>query len=261
MGRRWGQHFLFQPRWLKRIAEAALPDHEPLTIEIGAGTGNLTAYLLERTDHLVAIEIDPKLVELLHRRFPAHPRLEIVQADVLTLDLAQWGPAVITGNLPYYISSPIIEKILSLGSYLRRAVLMLQKEVAARLVASPGTRAFGSLTVATQLRAKARWLFSVPPSAFHPRPKVVSAVVELSPQSPPRDLDVPQFLEFVRTCFRHKRKILKHNLAALLPPHRLANFPEMQLRAEQLSLEQLIALYRKLSASQTLKPPLGESIS
>lgn len=239
-GQRLGQHFLVRRGILERIAAAACPVREPLVVEIGPGRGALTEFLMERADRVVAIEIDPRLVERLRERFPG---ATLVHANVLETDLAQWGPAVVAGNLPYYITSPILERILSTAA-LRRAVVLVQKEVAARLAARPGTRDYGYLTVATNLFAAPRVLFQVPAGAFSPPPKVDSAVVLLEPRAP-LVADPPGFLEFAGRAFRHKRKTLRNNLAPHYGPEVQA-WPEAGLRAEQLSLDRLAELYRRL---------------
>ena len=127
-----------------------------------------------------------ELVEHLRKKFTGNPRLEVIYADVLTIDLAQWGPVPIAGNLPYYITSPILER--ALRSEATREVFLVQKEVAERLVAKPGCRDYGDMTVQTALFAEARLLFEVKPGAFHPPPRVDSAVVLLEPVA--RDLGV-----------------------------------------------------------------------
>ncbi|MCP5117650.1 MAG: ribosomal RNA small subunit methyltransferase A, partial [bacterium] len=137
MGRKLGQHFLRDASILRRIAEAACPDDTGLLIEIGPGRGELTGYLLERAAKVVAIELDSRLADVLRRRFA---KAHVLEADVLKTDLAQWGPARIAGNLPYYITSPIIEKVLRLGDLLESAVFLVQEEVADRLTAEPGSR-------------------------------------------------------------------------------------------------------------------------
>lgn len=238
MGQRLGQHFLRSPGIIEKIAEAVCPVREPLVIEIGPGEGVLTQALSPRTDRLVAIELDGNLIPGLRHRFP---NAEIVHADVLETDLKQWGPAAVAGNLPYYITSPTIGHVLEMGSLLLHAVLMMQREVADRLVAQPGSRDFGFLTVATQARAHVEFLFPVPKGAFAPPPKVESAVVRLTPLT----LSAPDgFLNFASLCFRHKRKTLRNNLAAHYPGIR--ELPEGALRAEQLSLENLKALFGRL---------------
>jgi len=132
------------------------PDTEPLVVEIGAGRGALTERLIAGAARVVAIELDARLAEGLRARFPS---LTVVEADVLGVDLAQWGPAAVAGNLPYYITSPILERIFALGPQLRRAVVLVQREVAERLTARPGTRDYGYLTVAANLFTTPELLF------------------------------------------------------------------------------------------------------
>jgi len=237
---RLGQHFLIKGSVLERIARAACPQPEPLVIEIGPGRGALTAKLLERAAHVVAIEIDPSLAGHLRRKFAG--RLEVVEADVLSTDLARWGAAPIAGNLPYYITSPILERTLRLRP--PRAVFLLQKEVALRLVAQPCSRDYGYLTVATSLFAAARLLCEVPPSAFRPPPNVDSAVVEFTPV-PQLVPDDAAFLEFAAQCFHHKRKTIRNNLAVVYGKDVVESWPEAALRAEQLSLPQLLDMWRR----------------
>lgn len=239
---RLGQHFLIKGSVLERIARAACPDPQPLVIEIGPGRGALTAKLLERAARVIAIEIDHDLAGYLRQRFAGDARLEVVEADVLSVDLAQWGPAPIAGNLPYYIASPILERTLRLRP--PRAVFLLQKEVALRLVAQPRSRDYGYLTVATALFAAARLVCEVPPSAFRPPPKVDSAVVEFSPCDPSVS-DPEAFLKFAALCFRHKRKTIRNNLAVVYGKGVVESWPEAALRAEQLSLLQLEEMWRR----------------
>jgi 16S rRNA (adenine1518-N6/adenine1519-N6)-dimethyltransferase len=243
--RKLGQHFLASGAILDRIAAAACPAREELVVEIGPGKGALTEKLLDRAARVVAIEVDRALVDHLRARFPAE-RLEVVHADVLAVDLAQWGRVPIAGNLPYYITSPILEK--AARSRPSRAIFLMQKEVARRLVAAPGTRDYGYLTVQTALFAKARVLFDVKPGAFRPPPKVDSAVVLLEPHDAPVD-GQDAFLEFAGRCFRQKRKTLRNNLAAFYPKDLVDALPEAGFRAEQLSLDQLAGVFGRLSAA------------
>jgi 16S rRNA (adenine1518-N6/adenine1519-N6)-dimethyltransferase len=243
--RKLGQHFLIRGSILERIAAAACPARQDLVVEIGPGRGALTAKLLQRAARVVAVEVDPYLVERLHLKFAAEPRLEIVCADVLETDLAQWGPATIAGNLPYYIASPILEKVLPLNP--PRAVFLIQKEVAERLVARPGDREYGYLTVRTALFARVRLLFEVKPAAFHPPPKVDSAVVLIEPLT--CDPGLPghdAFLRFVAQCFRQKRKTLRNNLAGFYGKELVDAWPEASLRAEQISLEGFVEMFRRV---------------
>jgi 16S rRNA (adenine1518-N6/adenine1519-N6)-dimethyltransferase len=191
LGRRLGQHFLTSRTILDRIAAEACPDQSATVVEIGPGKGSLTTHLLARAARVIAIEIDPVLVHYLRAKFAAEPRLTLIDADVLKTDLAQWGRVTVTGNLPYYITSPILEKTLALGPNLAGAVFMVQKEVAERITAKPATRDWGYLSVQTQLQSNAELLFTIPASAFHPPPKVDSAIVRLTPISPPPDTPMP----------------------------------------------------------------------
>lgn len=249
MPQRLGQHFLFQRSILDRIAGAACGAGCRLCIEIGPGPGGLTASLLERSQRLIAIEIDSALAATLRQKYAAEPRFTLLEQDVLTADLSAWGPAVVCGNLPYYITSPIIEKVLSLGPLLQTAVFLVQKEVADRIVAAPGARDYGYFSVAVQARAVVERLFIVKPSSFKPPPKVDSAVIRLTPRPHPEVSDIPAFLRFSALCFRHKRKTLLNNLRAAYPSSRLAATPGLTLRAEQLGIPELAALHKRLTAS------------
>lgn len=245
MGRKLGQHLLVRGSLLRRIAAAVCPEPCGLVVEIGPGAGALTEHLLERCDRLIGVEVDAAMVARLRRRFSGAANLEIIHADVLATDIGQWGEAAVAGNLPYYISSPIIERTLALGPRLHHAVFLIQKEVAARLTARPGSRDYGFLTVKTQLYAEPRVLFPVPPSAFRPPPKVDSAVVKLSPRVQPLAAAPQEFLRFASHCFRHKRKTLRSNLKALWPA--IDEQREKGLRAEQLSIAELIDLHHRLT--------------
>lgn len=255
MGRRLGQHFLTRPSILDLIATSACGTGDPpLVIEIGPGKGALTGPLLERARKVVAIEVDPVLVHYLRQKFRDAldaGRLELIDGDVLKTDLSQWGPPVVAGNLPYYITSPILERLFSLGAGWVRAVFLVQTEVAARLAAPPGGRDYGYLSVLTQIHACPEILTQVPRGAFRPPPKVDSAVVLLEPRDAAVEWNLPDrdaFLRFASACFQHKRKTLRNNLAPVYGRERMDALPEGRLRAEQLSVPDLAALYRKLEA-------------
>jgi 16S rRNA (adenine1518-N6/adenine1519-N6)-dimethyltransferase len=244
--RKLGQHFLVRESVLDRLAIAACHDRTPRVIEIGPGRGALTRHLLPRTDELHAIELDSSLVEYLRAKFDAEPKLHIHHADVLSIGLAQWGPAVVAGNLPYYITSPVIEKFLSLDARFPLAVFLMQWEVAERLLASPGTRAYGYLTVAARLVCDLQLVLKVPPSAFSPPPKVDSAALRFLRKAgvlPPS----PSLLQFIKRCFALKRKTLRNNLRPIYGAP-VDTLPEASLRAEQLSVDQFISLHERLSA-------------
>ena len=251
MGQRLGQHFLIREGILRRIAAAACGDSRPAVIEIGPGRGALTAHLLQLASRVIANEIDEDLAARLRARFAGEPRLEVVTANVLEADLSRWGQAVVAGNLPYYITSPIVERTLRLGPLLERAVFLVQKEVAERLAALPGSRDYGYLSVLAQLCARVETLFGVPPAAFRPPPKVESAVVRLTPHGAPLSADPEGFLRFAARCFRQKRKTLRNNLLEAYGREAVGSQPEAAMRAEQLSVAQLVDLYRRLRICPT----------
>lgn len=224
---------------LARLSAAVCPEREPLVVEIGAGRGALTERLLERADRVVAIELDPALAAGLRQRFAG---LTVIEADVLTVDLAQWGPAAVAGNLPYYITSPILERIFRMGPALRRAVTLVQREVAERLTARPGTRDYGYLTVTANLFSSPEILFHAPPGWFSPPPKVDSTAVLFTPKPPPPEASA--FLEFAGRAFAHKRKTLRNNLEPFYGGA-VAGWPEARMRAEQLGLAELLEVYRR----------------
>jgi 16S rRNA (adenine1518-N6/adenine1519-N6)-dimethyltransferase len=223
-------------------------------IEIGPGKGTLTEALLEHAEKVVAIEVDPYLVHYLRQKFQGPldaGRLVLIEGDILRVDVGAISPRpVIAGNLPYYITSPILDRIFSLNGAWEQAVFLVQSEVAARLTASPGSRDFGYLSVLTQVHAHAETLFGVSRDAFRPAPKVDSAVVRLTPRDAAAELgiaDLGGFLRFAQSCFRQKRKTLRNNLGPVYGLERIEGLPEAKLRAEQLSVAALAVLYQKLA--------------
>jgi 16S rRNA (adenine1518-N6/adenine1519-N6)-dimethyltransferase len=242
--RKFGQHFLIRDSVLEKLAVAACGEHAPRVIEVGPGRGALTRHLLPRADEIHALELDTSLTAYLQAKFASEPKLHVHEGDVLAADLMQWGPAVVTGNLPYYITSPIIEKFLNLDSRFQRAVFLMQWEVAERILAQSGTRDYGYLTVCVQLLCDVELICKVPPSAFAPPPSVDSAGVKFVRRSgSPANLD--SLRKFVSRSFAHKRKTLRNNLRPFYG-ETVNALPEAGLRAEQLTVAQFIDLHGRL---------------
>jgi 16S rRNA (adenine1518-N6/adenine1519-N6)-dimethyltransferase len=251
-----GQHFLIKGKTLERIARAACVceepgDSVPLVVEIGPGRGALTEHLLHHAERVVAIELDRELVDYLRGRWFAEPRLEILEANALEVDWSRWGAGVLAGNLPYYIATPIISKFVRKPGLLRHGVFLIQKEVAERITAKPGTREYGYLSVECQLYTQCEYLFNVAPGAFQPPPKVDSAVIRLTPRTELAVEDPEAFLGFVSHCFRQKRKTLRNNLAGTFPPETYEGLPEISRRAEQLTVAEFVDLYRAVTRTNT----------
>lgn len=210
--RRFGQHFLSDPRILARIADAVGATRDDTVLEIGPGPGGLTAALLERAGRVIAIEKDRDLAARLRAQLPT---LDLVEGDALDID---WhtlaGPGVIiAGNIPYNITSPLLDKALA-PPRPRRVVFLVQKEVADRVSAPPGSDAYGALSVGIQAVATGERLFTVPAGAFTPRPKVDSAVLRLTPRDAPLVPDdlLSSFRRVVVGLFGFRRKQLARGL-------------------------------------------------
>jgi 16S rRNA (adenine1518-N6/adenine1519-N6)-dimethyltransferase len=239
---------------LEKLAEAACGEHVPRVIEIGAGRGALTRHLLSRTDELHVIELHRVLADSLRREFASRTNVHVHEADVMEVDLSQWGAATIVGNLPYYITSPIIRKFLDLNEGFPVAVFLMQREVAERLLALPGTRDYGYLTVMTQLICEVKLVCHVPASAFSPPPKVESAAVRLLRRSV-QHTDLGELLTFAGRCFAHKRKTLRNNLRPFYASA-IDSMPEAGLRAEQMPVEQFRDLLARLKIAARSDPPV-----
>ena len=248
MPRKLGQHFLIRDSILETLALAACGEHTPRVVEVGPGRGALTRHLLPHTDEVHAIEVDAALVEYLRTKFASEPKLHVHECDVLTADLTQWGPAVVTGNLPYYITSPIIEQFLSLGQGFQRAVFLMQSEVAERILAHPGTRDYGYLTVCVQLLCEVELVCKAPRSAFAPPPNVDSAAVRFVRRNDAPG-DIADLRKLVSRSFAHKRKTLRNNLRPFYG-EALDKLPEAGMRAEQLTTRQFIELKRTLDSAE-----------
>jgi 16S rRNA (adenine1518-N6/adenine1519-N6)-dimethyltransferase len=219
--KRFGQHFLVQPAIAERIVDLARLRGDETVLEIGPGRGALTAHLATRCARLVLVEVDRDLAAALRARFAATPSVALIQGDVLRVDLAAalgaGAPATVIANLPYNISTPVLMRLLGAPELFDRLILMLQREVAERLCAAPGSKTYGALSVVVQAIAEPRIALRVPPSAFAPVPKVESAVVVLTPRRPvPLDATRRRALRHVvRTAFARRRKQLVNVIAPL----------------------------------------------
>lgn len=253
--RRLGQHFLADPGLLARIADALQAGSDDTVLEIGPGPGGLTGPLLERAGRVVAIEKDSELIPALRKRFPS---LEVREGDALDLDWHALAPAparlLVTGNIPYNITSPLIDKAL-LPPRPARIVFLVQKEVADRVTAQPGTPPYGALSIGVQAVARAERVFTVPAGAFHPRPKVDSAVLRLTPLAQPliADRERESFRALVVGLFGFRRKQLLRGLRELtgwearrLGPVLAAAGLGASVRPEVLSPADLVRLHRRL---------------
>jgi len=259
--KRFGQNFLIDRNIVNKILDAAdIHEGDPV-LEIGPGVGTLTAAIAERGANLIAVEVDRDLIAVLDEVIPG---AEIVNADILSLDLAQFiedrfggSKAKVVGNLPYYITSPIITQVLEARERIERLVLMVQKEVAERLQASPGTKDFGSMSVFVQFYAEAEIVSHVSKNVFYPPPEVSSAVVRLTPRPEP-PVDVPSegaFFDVVHCAFGKRRKTLLNSLsdcpALGLSKERIRRALQNagidpSRRAETLSLEEFARITRSL---------------
>jgi 16S rRNA (adenine1518-N6/adenine1519-N6)-dimethyltransferase len=214
-----GQHFLTDRGILARIADALQATGTETIVEVGPGRGALTEQLLPRAGRLVAVEYDRALAARLRVQYSGEPRVRVVEADVLAAPLADVAGSddyLLAGNVPYYITTPILFHALR-PPRARRAVLLVQKEVADRLVASPGTRSYGALSVNVQAVANVSRLFRVAPGSFHPPPRVESAVVRVEPRADPMIApeEEDQFRAFVQRAFGFRRKQMGRVLRSL----------------------------------------------
>ncbi len=269
-----GQNFLTDQWVARRIIDAVSPRPTDIVIEIGPGTGALTRMLADTSGFVEAVEIDAVLADELRRSMTC-ANLSVLIADALSLD---WEKVIterkavfhtsghadqqetrvrVVANLPYYISTPIIEKLLSLGHRIFDMTLMLQKEVADRITSGPGGKEYGALSVMVQYYCTASKLFDVPPSAFTPAPKVQSAVIRLSVRERPavQVADEAKFFKLVRASFAQRRKTILNNLKAAAQALEFGEAPDSALeaarvapkrRAETLSIAEFAALCRAL---------------
>jgi 16S rRNA (adenine1518-N6/adenine1519-N6)-dimethyltransferase len=267
-----GQHFLASDSYALQIVDALGDVSQNTVLEIGPGRGILTSLLAKRTRRLIAVELDRVLAAQLRLRFGMFSNVEVIEADILSVDFdSLFGPkpglrrpgiefkpepVKVIGNLPYYITSDILLRLFDYAKYFETIVILVQREVADRIAAKPGTRDYGLLSATTQLYARVEKLFTLPPGAFAPPPKVHSTALRLTMAPRQKELGLDGegqngFIDFLKLSFGQKRKTLWNNLKS--------NYPEARLRAalatakvkpgaraETLSLEESAALFRAL---------------
>jgi 16S rRNA (adenine1518-N6/adenine1519-N6)-dimethyltransferase len=268
-----GQHFLASDSFAVQIVDALGDVTQHTVLEIGPGRGILTSLLAKTTRRLIAVELDRVLAAQLRLRFGMFPNVEVIEADILSIDFDSLfgpkpglrrpgiefkpSPAKVIGNLPYYITSDILLRLFEYSKYFETLVILVQREVADRIAAAPGSRDYGLLSATAQLHARVEKLFTLPPGAFAPPPKVHSTVLRLTvaPRQHELGLDTTRaedgFIDFLKLSFGQKRKTLWNNLKSAYPESQLrAALSEARVkpaaRAETLTLEESAALFRAL---------------
>jgi 16S rRNA (adenine1518-N6/adenine1519-N6)-dimethyltransferase len=264
-----GQHFLASEEYSARIADAVGDSSQSTVLEIGPGRGIITSLLAKRARRLIAVELDRVLAAQLRLKFGMVRNVEIIEADILAVDfdslfgpkpgLGRPGielhpePVRVVGNLPYYITSDILLRLFEFSKYFESMVVMVQREVADRIAAKPGGRDYGMLSATAQLYARVETLFTLPPTAFSPPPKVHSTVLRLTlePQQQKLGVEGDGFIKFLRLSFGQKRKTLWNNLKLKYPDAELRQALALakvkpSARAETLTLVQSAALFRAL---------------
>ena len=217
--KKWGQHFLIDCNILNKVIRTAQVEKGDVVLEIGSGLGEMTFALARQARRVIAVEIDPKLVEILKKKAVDYPNVEVLQGDILKIDFNHFfdregGRIKVVANLPYQISAPLLFRFIESKKVFSTFTLMLQKEVAERMVASPGRKDYGPLSIFVQLVWNLSIRFLVKPSAFFPPPEVESAVVHMVPKERPMvELqDEEWFVQVVRGCFGYRRKTLLNGL-------------------------------------------------
>jgi 16S rRNA (adenine1518-N6/adenine1519-N6)-dimethyltransferase len=246
--KRFGQHFLADLSVIDAIVRAIAPRAGQAVVEIGPGLAALTQPLVERLGRLTVIELDRDLAQRLRR----HPQLDVVESDVLQVDFGQLAQRLgaprlrVVGNLPYNISTPILFHLLEHVAVVEDQHFMLQKEVVDRMVAEPSTADYGRLSVMLQWRYEMENVLDVPPEAFDPPPKVDSAVVSMVPRAAPAPVNPKLLSELVQVAFSQRRKLLRHTLGRWLEQRAFAGNFDVQRRAEEVPVDEYLALAAQL---------------
>ncbi|MGC4061020.1 MAG: 16S rRNA (adenine(1518)-N(6)/adenine(1519)-N(6))-dimethyltransferase RsmA [Aquabacterium sp.] len=242
--KRFGQHFLSDLGLIDEIVRAISPKPGQALVEIGPGLGALTNPVVERCERLTVVELDRDLAARLRKR----PELNVIESDVLKVDFGQVRQDLgghrlrVIGNLPYNISSPILFHLLPWADQVEDQHFMLQKEVVDRMVAAPGKKDYGRLSVMLQWRYHMDNVVDVPPEAFDPPPQVDSAVVRMVPLAQPPQVDPAVLEAMVAVAFSQRRKLLRHTLGAWITQHGIDTSFDLQRRAEEVPVDEYVAL-------------------
>ena len=266
--KRYGQNFLIDPRVPEKITRSAQISPEDCVVEVGPGIGTLTQYLAEAAGKVIAVEIDRQLIPILAETLADYDNVQVLNQDILKTDLTEISneynggrPLKVVANLPYYITTPILMELLEGDAPIETITVMVQKEVAQRMQAGPGTKDYGALSLAVQYYAKAEIVANVPPNCFIPRPDVASAVIHLDctqrPELPPADEKL--LFALIRASFAQRRKTLVNalnNASGLsfskeqIEHALLAMDLPVNIRGEALTLEQFAILCLQLQKEQ-----------
>ena len=253
--KRFGQHFLTDPGVIDAIIRAIHPTKDDVIVEIGPGQGAITDALARNAGHLHAVELDRDLVARLRRQYDDNPDVTVHEADALRFDFSTLGQQIrVVGNLPYNISTPLLFHLLKYRDNILDMHFMLQQEVVRRMAASPGSKAWGKLSVMCQYRCSVTPLFNVPPEAFSPAPRVQSSIVRLipHPKPPVRVANLSAFERVVNQAFSQRRKTLRNSLRSVLDAPSIESAGiDPGIRPEMLSLEQFAALSELLGPVNT----------
>lgn len=253
--KRFGQNFLHDQHWISRIARSIDPKPDDLIVEIGPGQAALTREVISAIGSIHAVEIDKDLAAFLRTKF-SESQLTLIEADALTIDWASILPGQrirIIGNLPYNISSPLLFALMAGADRVVDQHFMLQREVVDRMVAAPGSKTYGRLSVMLQHRYRMFKLFDVPPGAFVPAPKVVSSIVRMIPKKTEEMIPVDEevFGSLVAAAFQQRRKTIRNSISDFLSEEEIASLGiEPTARAEVLSVEQFAALANAAAAKR-----------
>jgi 16S rRNA (adenine1518-N6/adenine1519-N6)-dimethyltransferase len=258
--KRFGQHFLSDQRTLERIVELVAPSASSVIVEIGPGHGVLTLPLVKTGARVVAVEFDRDLIKPLEKKLTSFPNGRVIQQDFLDFEP---DPAldnfVLVGNIPYNITSPVIDWCIAHVARLTRVVLMVQREMGKRIAGRPGAKDWSPLSIVTQLQFEVHYAFEVAPAAFTPPPDVHSAVIMMTPRADALVVDIAKLDRLLRAAFAHRRKLLVNNLVPWICPtgEQLAGYLESigarsDCRAEQVTIDQFILLTKLLTRDGNL---------